>query len=76
MDSAMIQTLAAGLIVLGAAAFLGRRAIRSVVAARRARLSGSAAACAGGACGCGDGGSTVSEERAFVESSSRLTSRR
>jgi hypothetical protein len=74
MDSALVQTLAVVLIVAGAAVFLGRRALRSLAAARRARASGSA--CAGGACGCGEAGTSTGDADSFTESVPRLTSRR
>jgi hypothetical protein len=51
MDAALTQTVAAGMIVLGATFFLGRRAWRAALALRRAKKQG---ACASGACGCGD----------------------
>jgi hypothetical protein len=51
MESAIIQTLIAAIVVLGAALFLARRAWRTVVAARRG--TGDGASCtAGGGCGC------------------------
>jgi hypothetical protein len=51
MESAAVQTILAGAIVLGAALFLGRRAWRTVGEARRARRVGD-----GGCdtCGCGE----------------------
>ena len=49
MSGALVQTLLVALLVLGAAAYLGRRAWRSVAAARR---PAGGAACGSG-CGCG-----------------------
>jgi hypothetical protein len=51
MDGQMLQTLAAGGIVLAAALFLGRRWVMVAAASVRARKDGGAAGCAGG-CGC------------------------
>ena len=50
MDSQLLQTLIAGVIVLAAAFFIGRRAWRTVSAARTPK--GGDAGC-GGDCGCG-----------------------
>ncbi len=50
MDSQLLQTLIAGVIVLAAAFFIGRRAWRTVSAARAPK--GGDAGC-GGDCGCG-----------------------
>ena len=49
----LIQSVAAAAIVLGAALFLGRRALRLVGQARRG-AGGSADGCGDG-CGCGEG---------------------
>ena len=49
MSGALVQTLLVALLVLGAAAYLGRRAWRAVAAARR---PAGGAACGSG-CGCG-----------------------
>lgn len=50
MDSALVQTLLAGAIVLGALAFVARRAWRTVSAARTPK---GGSACGGPDCGCG-----------------------
>lgn len=50
MDSQLLQTLVVGLIVLAAAFFIGRRAWRTVSAARGPK--GGDTGC-GGDCGCG-----------------------
>ena len=50
MDSQMLQTLVVGLIVLAAAFFIGRRAWRTVAAARAPK--GGDGGC-GSDCGCG-----------------------
>jgi hypothetical protein len=53
MDSALVQTLVAGILVLAAALFLGRRAWHSVVTSRRAPVGGASCAADGG-CGCAE----------------------
>ena len=54
MESALTQSLIAGLIVLGAAVFLARRAWRSFVSSRRASAEGATCGADGG-CGCASG---------------------
>jgi hypothetical protein len=51
MDSALIQTLVAGIAVLGAALFLARRAWQTVVKSKRASMEGGSCGTDGG-CGC------------------------
>lgn len=51
MDSALVQTLIAGLIVLAATAFLTRRAWRSFTASRRSSTNTATCGPEGG-CGC------------------------
>jgi hypothetical protein len=51
MDSAFIQTLVAGIMVLAATLFLGRRAWQTVVRSRRASIDGASCGADGG-CGC------------------------
>jgi hypothetical protein len=51
MDSGLVQSLAAGTIVLAAAVFLGRRAWRTLSSAKRAGAH-DASCGSGGACGC------------------------
>ena len=60
MDGGLVQSLAVALIVLAAALFLGRRAWRTVAAARRA--SAAAGCGADGGCGCHSAGETVDSE--------------
>ena len=48
MDAQMLQTLVVGLIVLAALAYVGRRAWRTLAAARTPKGGG-----CGGDCGCG-----------------------
>ncbi len=51
MDGGLMQSLAAGMIVLAAGGFLGRRAWRTIRSAKRS--DNDVAACGpGGACGC------------------------
>jgi hypothetical protein len=50
MDSALLQTLLVGIIVLTAVLFLGRRAWRTVVSSRRATIDGDS--CGADGCGC------------------------
>lgn len=51
MDSGLMQSLVAGMIVLAAGVFLGRRAWRTLASARR--VGAHEASCgSGGACGC------------------------
>lgn len=50
MDGTLVQTLLAGAIVLGALAFVARRAWRTVAAARAPKSGG---ACGSADCGCG-----------------------
>ncbi len=50
MDAQMLQTLIVGVIVLAALAYVGRRAWRTLAAARTPK--GGAGGC-GGDCGCG-----------------------
>lgn len=49
MDAQLLQTLAAGLIVLAAAAYAGRRVWRTVASSRAPKQDGGC----GGDCGCG-----------------------
>jgi hypothetical protein len=51
VDSALIQTLVAGIAVLGATVFLGRRAWQTVVKSKRASIEGASCGADGG-CGC------------------------
>lgn len=60
MDSALMQTLVAGLIVLVAVVFLARRAWRSFVSSRQASTEGATCGADGG-CGCGSGQQRPSE---------------
>jgi hypothetical protein len=53
MDTALLQTLVAGVIVAGAAAYLSRGLWRSIRAARRS--AGHEAGCGGEGCGCDPG---------------------
>lgn len=48
MDGALVQTLLAGVIVVGAAAYMGRRWAATVASARVRRDDGEC----GGGCGC------------------------
>lgn len=52
MDAQMMQTLVVGLIVLAALAYVGRRAWRTVAAARTPKGGAGAGGC-GSDCGCG-----------------------
>jgi hypothetical protein len=61
MDSGLIQTVLAGIMVLGAALFLGRRAWHTVLKARRAS-SESASCGADGGCGCAASSGTTERE--------------
>jgi hypothetical protein len=51
MDSGLMQSLTAGIIVLAAGVFLGRRAWRTLSSAKRAGAH-DASCGSGGACGC------------------------
>lgn len=62
MDSAVVQTLVAGLIVLAAVVFLGRRAWRTLAAAKRSGSTGAECG-SGGACGCDGAASATKGER-------------
>jgi hypothetical protein len=53
VDSVLSQTLAAGMIVVGALAFLGRRTLRTL-AAMRGKATAAASCHEVGACGCAE----------------------
>jgi hypothetical protein len=61
MDSALVQTLATGIMVLAAALFLGRRAWITIARSRRASVDGASCGADGG-CGCASPSATTEQE--------------